>query len=78
MGTALAIIVFGFPVLAIVVIAVFVRWLFAGTAEPDTHGRDAPRSVSLVSRFMRWARKPVPKLFYRRDKKGRFRKIRRG
>lgn len=78
MSTALAILVFGLPILVVLGLAGFASWLFAGTAEPDTRGRDEPRRMSLVSRLMRWVRKPVPKLFYQRDKKGRFRKIRRG
>ncbi|WP_305096340.1 hypothetical protein [Croceibacterium aestuarii] len=55
---------------------VFVRWIIADL--PSEDDRTAAVSMSILSRFARWLRQPTLKLDYRRDKRGRFRKVRRG
>lgn len=78
MGTALAIIFLGIPIVLVLTLGGFAYWLLADTSAPDTRGQSGPQRVSVFGRLMRWARRPVPKLFYRRDGKGRFRKVWRG
>lgn len=51
-----------------------VVWLSGDGVKDDTDGR--PRR--LFDRMRRWLTRSTPKLDYRRDKKGRFRKVRRG
>ena len=68
---------------AIPVLILLVGYFAVRRLLPDLSEIDEPRSVarpsrSLFARLSRWVSQPVPKLDYRRDKAGRFRKVRRG
>jgi len=54
----------------------FLFWVFHAPGEDDQV--EARRSASLFSRMRNWFTRSTPKLSYRRDKSGRFRKIWRG
>ena len=55
---------------------IFLAWAFHAPGEDDR--LEPKRSASLFSRIRDWFTKSTPKLSYRRDKSGRFRKIWRG
>ena len=77
MGIAILILIAGLLLVGLGAIVLVVRWATHGAETSDEVGHDARPSRSLLKRFMNWANKPVPKLDYRRDKRGRFRKVRR-
>ncbi len=67
-------------VVTVIVVVFVIAWALA-----DSEGREEPEKRrrrgklrSFLSRFWSWANSVPPRLEYRRDKKGRFRKIRRG
>ena len=79
MTTVFLIIGIAFPVLVLLILFVFVR-IVAGTDVHDDVGtsRGAPRARTLVGRFRAWLTSTPRRLDYRRDKRGRFRRVRRG
>ena len=54
-----------------------VRWVVADLSESGVADTSAQLQTPLRSRIARWFR-PRRRLDYRRDKRGRFRKVRRG
>jgi hypothetical protein len=54
-----------------------VRWVVAELSQESGSGGSGRAASPLRSRMSRWFR-PMQKLDYRRDKRGRFRKVRRG
>jgi hypothetical protein len=75
----LLIVAMAIPALLLVALIWFVR-LLATTEEPqDIAGRGADaRSVSWFGRLRIWLTATPKRLDYRRDKRGRFRRVRRG
>ena len=67
-------------VLAVIVMVFIIAWALAddGVREEPEKRRRRGKLRSFLSRFWSWANSVPPRLEYRRDKKGRFRKIRRG
>ena len=67
------------PLLAIGALFAFAR-LLAATEVPDDigSGRGNARPASLMGRLRAWLTSTPKKLDYRRDKRGRFRRVRRG
>ena len=65
------------PVVFITASVLLVRWVVAELTQESGTGRPGRAASPLRSRMSRWFR-PVQKLDYRRDKRGRFRKVRRG
>ena len=59
-----------------VIMAVFAKWILSDVAD-DTSSRDS-RNRSIISRLWSWLNTSPELLDYRRDKRGRFRKVRRG
>lgn len=57
--------------------AIFLYWLLWAPGEDDGSQQDPTDNV-LIARMRSWLRQSTPRLDYRRDKKGRFRKVRRG
>ncbi len=78
MWQILSLLIFGLPVLLVILTILFIRWLLAEVEDPDGKTARDRKSSSFFGIIKRWLSKPVPKLTYRRDRKGRFRKIRRG
>jgi hypothetical protein len=77
--TVLVIIGIAFPALVLLGLFAFVRMLAAGEVPDDvSSNRGRARSQSLFGRLRAWLNSTPKKLDYRRDKKGRFRRIRRG
>lgn len=69
-------IISGMLILVLVaVMAVFARWILADMPD-DTSARDS-RNRSIISRLWTWLNSSPELLDYRRDKRGRFRKVRR-
>ncbi|NVE94262.1 hypothetical protein [Altererythrobacter lutimaris] len=66
-------------VAAAIAIGVMMTWALAGSDEEHLASSEAkPRGLrSRLRRFWSWANAVPPKLEYRRDKKGRFRKLKR-
>ena len=67
-------------VVAVIVIAFAIAWALADSEvgeDPELRRRPG-RFRAFLKRFWSWANAVPPRLFYRRDKKGRFRKVRRG
>ncbi len=67
-------------VAAAIIIGVMMTWALSETheAEIDDDKVGKPRGLrSRLRRFWSWANAVPPKLEYRRDKKGRFRKLKR-
>ena len=66
-------------VAAAIVIGVMMTWALSGTEEeePGDTNRKPKGLRSRLRRFWSWANAVPPKLEYRRDKKGRFRKLKR-
>lgn len=63
---------------AALLIGLVIAWALAGSSEEHEQAinkRGKRRSV--FSRLWKWANKDRPRLDYRRDKKGRFRKVKR-
>ena len=79
MTWVLLIVATAIPALLLVALVWLVR-LLATTEHPqDTVGRGAdPRSLSWLARLRVWLTAPPKRLDYRRDKRGRFRRVRRG
>jgi hypothetical protein len=75
----LVILAIAIPAVLLIGLVWLVR-LLAETDEPqDTMGRGAdPRSLSWLGRLRIWLTATPKRLDYRRDKKGRFRRVRRG
>ncbi len=67
------------PVLVVTLFIWLVRLVAAIDVPQDTIGRGAdPRSLSWLGRLRNWLTATPKRLDYRRDKKGRFRRVRRG
>jgi hypothetical protein len=67
------------PALLIVLLVWFARLMAASDVPQDTLGRGTdPRGSSWLSRLRIWLTATPKRLDYRRDKRGRFRKVRRG
>lgn len=77
MGAKLAVLFLGLPIILILAAIGFVGWLLTEWSETESHSAHAAR-LPLLRRLLQWINKPVPKLFYQRDKKGRYRRIWRG
>ncbi len=79
MTTVFLIVAVLMPMLAIGALVALVR-LLAATEVPEDTGssRGKARPLSLLGRFRAWLTSTPRKLEYRRDKKGRFRRVRRG
>lgn len=67
-------------IVAVVLVVFVIAWALADTGERELpeKGRRRGKLRSALERFWSWANGVPPRLEYRRDKKGRFRKIRRG
>lgn len=78
MGITLALIFIGVPIVLVLTAVLFVRWLFKESSESDAISHSRGGKSSVFGKLFKWLNKPVPKLVYRRDRKGRFRKIWRG
>ncbi|WP_338245006.1 hypothetical protein [Aurantiacibacter hainanensis] len=59
------------------VLAFFVHWMFWSPGEDDAPIHE-PSNRSIIVRMRKWFTRPTPKLEYRRDERGRFRKTWRG
>ncbi len=72
----LAILVFAVAPLVVVgtLTCALLLWLSGDAPKEDT---DIEHSRGLIRKMRRWFMKTTPKLTYRRDSKGRFRKMRR-
>jgi len=67
------------PLLAIAALVMLVRALAATEVPQDTgSSRGKARPASLFGRLRAWLTSTPKKLDYRRDRKGRFRRVRRG
>jgi hypothetical protein len=67
------------PALLIVSLVWFARLMAANDVPQDTLGRGTdPRGASWLGRLRIWLTAKPKRLDYRRDKRGRFRKVRRG
>ena len=67
------------PALLIMLLVWFARLMAASDVPQDTVGRGAdPRAASWLGRLRIWLTATPKRLDYRRDKKGRFRRVRRG
>ena len=79
MTALLVILGLAFPTLVLLGLLALVRMLAANEVPDDvasSRGRGRPQS--LLGRFRAWLTSTPKKLDYRRDKKGRFRRVRRG
>lgn len=67
-------------IVAVILVVFVIAWALADAEvrEVPEKGRRRGKLRSFLSRFWSWANSVPPRLEYRRDKKGRFRKIRRG
>lgn len=73
------IVAIAFPALLLLLLVWFARLLATSDVPQDTIGRDAdPRASSWLGRLRVWLTATPKRLDYRRDKRGRFRKVRRG
>ena len=69
----------GLPVVLFLVLLWFLRLLTDDDVPQDILGRDYdPKSATLMGRFRSWLTAKPKRLDYRRDKRGRFRRVRRG
>ena len=77
-GWVLLIVGLALPLLVFIALFACVR-VIAATEVPEdvTSTRGAPRPRSLVGRFRAWLTSTPKKLDYRRDRRGRFRRVRR-
>ncbi len=60
--------------IAVVVISAFLLWLSEDGVKDDTQ----MKPEGLMRRLRVWLTRPTPRIAYRRDVKGRFRKVRKG
>jgi hypothetical protein len=75
----LVILAMAIPALLLVCLVWLVRLLAEADGPQDTLGRGTDsRSVSLLGRLRIWLTATPKRLDYRRDEKGRFRRVRRG
>lgn len=65
------------PVIFVTAGVLLVRWVVAELSQESGAGRPDRPASPFRSRMSRWFR-PMERLDYRRDKRGRFRKVRRG
>jgi len=65
------------PVIFVTASVLLVRWVVAELLQESGTRRSGRADSPLRSRLSRWFR-PMQRLDYRRDKRGRFRKVRRG
>ncbi len=65
-------------VMLAIILVVFARAVLSDTPDDTSSAYSNDRTRSTLSRFWTWLSKPRPRLDYRRDKRGRFRKVRRG
>lgn len=77
-GAMIAILFLGIPLILIGAAVLLARWAFAESSEFEDRYIPESRASMIFRSFIRWLRKPVPKMFYRRDTRGRFRKVWRG
>ncbi|MGQ7829309.1 hypothetical protein [Altererythrobacter sp. Z27] len=66
------------PIVGALGICALVYWLSADFADEQAQNDRMQGGQSVFRRFFRWLNKPTQRLDYRRDKLGRFRKVRRG
>jgi hypothetical protein len=79
MAVVLVILAIAIPALLLAGLVWLVRLLAETDGPQDTIGRDAdPRSLSWLGRLRVWLTATPKRLDYRRDRKGRFRRVRRG
>ena len=69
----------GLPIALFLVLLWFVRLVAEGDIPQDVLGRGYdPKSYTVLGRFRSWLTAKPKRLDYRRDKRGRFRRVRRG
>lgn len=66
------------PILLVIGVFVFVYWLSADFKDGRVEDGRLKEHRPFFRRLFRWLNKPTKRLDYRRDKLGRFRKVRRG
>ncbi|QIG53280.1 hypothetical protein G6N82_03145 [Altererythrobacter sp. BO-6] len=66
------------PIVLLIGLCTLVYWASADFADNQAELEGANGNQSIFRRLFRWLNKPTERLDYRRDKLGRFRKVRRG
>ena len=66
------------PIVLLIGLCTLVYWASADFADNQAELESANGNQSIFRRLFRWLNKPTERLDYRRDKLGRFRKVRRG